>query len=284
VSREQLYPAGAQGLAVAALDERLDVVADPPRRQPVGQVGHLDRPGREVQPRARLDALVDGRDRDGVGDVVVRDRLAVLVDVDAAMAVVAGQRDERRAAARHREQLLVLLGCGPRQCRTGQARGELDALDEEAVAVVHVGVLVDEPGLRSAEPRLLVLAVEAEDRRRRVQAQVVADGRAADPRPLEQCRGLERAAGDHDNRGPDRDPPRLGAVIARVDRLHPGGAAVLDQHALAAGADEELGAVLECVAQPGLLAGLLRPRDVAEAQVAGGLVRVAVGVGVADDR
>ena len=103
--------------------------------------------------------------------------------VDAAVAVVAGERDERRAVADvARSSCLVLLGAATHGIAEPVSAGRvLDALDQEAVAVADVRELVDEAGLRRAPPRL------AGPRRRsratrdaRVQAQVVAGRRAAD--------------------------------------------------------------------------------------------------------
>src|SRR2546425_1183822 len=83
---------------------------------------------------------------------------------------------------------------------------------------------------------------------------------------------------------PELHASLLGAVVARVHSLDAGGTPVLDQHLLGAAADDELGAVLERVEEEGAVARHLRPRLLAEAEVAGVLGGVPLGVGVADDR
>ena len=155
---------------------------------------------------------------DRVVDRIGDDRLAGLVDRDPAVAVVAGQRDERRAVAERLHQLLVLLAARP-DARADQAGGVVGALDHEAVAVARIVVVVAQARLRRAPPGLLVGAVHAERRRAGVQAEVVAGRRAADARAQQQRGGVQRAAGDDDPRRVDRHRD-LRAVGAGGGRPH----------------------------------------------------------------
>ena len=81
-----------------------------------------------------------------VGERVEGDRLPVGVDVDAAVTAVAQQADEGHTEADLLHHLLVRARAGERQRRADQRRRVLGRLDQEAVAVLDVGELVDEPG------------------------------------------------------------------------------------------------------------------------------------------
>src|SRR5205085_407263 len=91
-----------------------------------------------------------------------------------------------------------------------------------------------------------------------------------------------RATRDYDSLRPDRDRV-LRAVLAGVDRFHARGAAVLHEHPLRTAAHDDLGVVVDRVAQPRLVGRELAARLVAVAEIAGRLVGVLGRVRVADD-
>ena len=198
VRGEEPPAAAAERDLLHALGEPREVVAAAPAGQAGGERGDLDRTGCPVRLGELVDAEVDGAPVLLVLDRVPDDRLAARVDLDAAVAAVARERHERRVVLRARDEVLVRLGRHPRDRRADQPRRVLHALDQEAVAVLDVRELVHEAGLRRAPPRTLVLGVRADERDARVQAEVVADGRAADAASQEQRGRLERAARDDD--------------------------------------------------------------------------------------
>jgi hypothetical protein len=89
-----------------------------------------------------------------------------------------------------------------------------------------------------------------------VQAQVLAGGRAADPRAQQQRGGLDRAGRHYDGRRVDRQRRRR-AVLVRDERLHARRPAVTREDALGARADDEAGAGVGRVLQEGLHRRLL---------------------------
>ena len=76
----------------------------------------------------------------------------------------------------------------------------------------------------------------------------------------------------------------LPSVRRLPDRLDPGRAAILGEHAHRPGEGEETGAVLLRVGEPGPVGALLAAGLIAESEIAGRLRRVAAGIGVAHDR
>ncbi len=116
-----------------------------------------------------------------------------------------------------------------------------------------------------------------------MQAQVPPHRRAADPRAQQQGRRLERPAGHDHARRPHCYAGAAPALRVAVDALHPGRAPALDQYALGEATYDRLGAVLDGVREVGLGGRLLGAALVSEADVAGGLGRVAGLVDVARD-
>ena len=178
--------------------------------------------------------------------------------------------------------VLVDAAAVPGHRRGAEAGQRRRGLDQEAVAVLEVGELAAERGLRGAPPALLGLVVDADDAAGGVQAQVVAHGGAADARAQQQGRRLQRTARGHDlgcaHEHAGRDARRVG-----VGRLDAGGATALDHDAVGAAARHHLRAVLERVLEVGLQRALLGAGLVAEAEEAGGARVVGAAVGVAGD-
>ena len=87
----------------------------------------------------------------------------MIVDHDAALAVVAGDRDERRGVPEHaRHHLLVLRAVDPRERHRLEARGDVGGLDQEAEVAVAVLELVRQRGLDLPDPALDRLVVDAD--------------------------------------------------------------------------------------------------------------------------
>ena len=188
---------------------------------------------------------------------------------------------KRRPVTKPRHRLLVRGGGGERERRGREPGGVLRALEQEAVAVSEVGELVHQAGVRSAPPRLHVVGVVAKARRAGMQAQVVADGRAADLGAQQQRRRFERARGHDDlRRAHGHRGARAGERIG-PGRLHARGAAALHEHALGAAPRHDHRTALVSIGQEGADRRLLGPGLVAEADVAGAVIGVALGVDVA---
>ena len=283
VRAEEPEAAGPQGHALPALDAIVEIVAVAPARRAAGHRLDLACAGRRVQARLRVDRPVRVAHVELVGEVVVRDRLAVRVDLDPAVAVVAQQADEGAAVADPLHHLLVPAGVRERQRGPDQRRRVLRRLDQEAVAVLDRCELVHEPGLRRAPPGVLVLAVDAEQRGAGMDPQVVPDRGAADLRAHQQRRRLERAGRDHDLRRAHRHASRAAGLGIGPRALDARRVAVLDQHALDRAAHDDVGAGVEGVLQVGPLGAQLRPGLVAEADVGRRRRVVTALVGVPQD-
>jgi hypothetical protein len=153
-------------------------------------------------------------------------------------------------------------------------------LDEEAVLALALLELVRQRRLDLADPALDRLLVDAADERRRMQPQVLARGRSADPRAQQQRRRLDRA-GRHHNGRRLHGQRRRRAVGLRDGRLDAARAAVVCEDSLGARADHEPRAVIGGVLEEGLhrrlLAALLAAREAvaADARVLARDVRVA---------
>ena len=279
---EQPGAAGAEVTRLRLGKEGAEVVTEAPQRQPLGEERDLDRAAGLVQVRDAVDAQPQVALVELVGHGVERNRLAVRVDRDAPVAAIAGERYETRATTRHGHQLLVLGGRGPRHRRAGEPGRVVRALDQEAVALLDVLELVRQPGVRRAEKRVLVAPVHPEHGDARMQAQVFADGGAADAGAQQQRGRLERPTRDDHRRSAHREL-RLRAVVVGHGRLDACSAPVLGEHAVGVRAYDDLRAGLGGVAQPRLVGRELAAGLVAKAEVTGALEAVLARVGVADD-
>ena len=144
VRTEEPEAAGPQGNALPALDAVVEIVAVAPARRATGHRLDLTCAGRGVQAGLCVDRPVRVAHVQLVGEVVVRDRLAVRVDLDPAVAVVAQQADEGPAVAHLLHHLLVPASVREGQRGTDQRRRVLSRLDQEAVSVLDRGELVHE--------------------------------------------------------------------------------------------------------------------------------------------
>ena len=216
--------------------------------RPVASTPMRWRAGGVVQADLGLERAARRGDVDRVGQRVERHaHRGRLVEHDLALAVVADQADERGHVAEVLEEGLVLLAAGPRDRAGADAGRVLDALDQEAVAVARRSPAANSSmsaGLRRAPPGLGLLRVGAHRRRARVQAQVLAGGRAADLGAQQQRRGLQRAGGDDDVRRADGDRGGRAGLRVGVDGGDAGGAAALGEDLQREGVDDDLGAVV----------------------------------------
>ncbi len=214
-------------------------------------------------------------------------RVAGVVDGHPAVAMVAGEVDERRAPSPGEHPLLVVAAGQPWRGRREQPGRRLRRLDEEAVAVTEVRELVRDRRLRRAPPPALIVRVDAGHRPGRVESQVLAHRGAPDPRAKQQRGRLDRAARDDDDwaRGPR---PGLRAVRSapapdrssapRPPSARPPSRRIRSARQLGT----QVGAVVVRIDQVGLLGRELRAGLVAEAHVAGALRVVGVAIGVSD--
>src|SRR5207248_5120747 len=156
VRREEPLPARALRHPPAALDERLEVVAVAPGRQAGRQREDRLGPRGVVQARLRLHPVPEAPYVVLVLDRIPGDGLAVRVDLDAAVASVTGNRDERGPVLEVGHALLVVGGGRPRNRRGADGRRVLRALEQESVAgAVRVLELVRQLSMWRATPRAL---------------------------------------------------------------------------------------------------------------------------------
>ncbi len=238
-------------------------------------------PGRDVAADLRLDPPADHGLVARVTDRVEGLGQAGRVELDPAVGLppVADQRHRGAGVPEVLESLLVLARVEPGGGGGGQAGRVLHSLDQEAVTVIRTDELVDQTALGSAPPGRHLGAIGTEHRGRGMEPEVAARGRPADPGAQQHPAALQRARGNHDLRGPNR---QLGAAGGRAAG-DPGGPSAVDQHPLDEAPGDDLGPGLEGVAQIRLHRGLLGPGLVAEAHVAGAGRVIAPPVGVAGD-
>ena len=177
---------------------------------------------------------------------------------------------------------LELSAGDPGHSRDDHRRRPLCVLDQEPVPVLDVREFVHLGGHRCTPPRVGFVRVDAEEADHRMKVQVLAHRRAADAGAQQQCGGFQRAARD-DHPG-SLDGQLHGGAGRRVGvrGFHAGGAAVLDQHPLGRTADDHLPAGIDEVTQIGLAHVALGAGPVTESDVPGGLRRIGLRVGVAD--
>ena len=204
-----------------------------------------------VEPR-ELDVGARGdRPVERVVELPADERLPVRPEHDLAGAAVVGEGMPGRRPAQLQHPPLVGGAAGEGEVRGPEGEAEPDRLDEEAGALDRVGEVERDDRLELAAPGVDLLVVEPGHEVGRMETEVPAGRRAADPAAQQERGRLDPAAGDDDERGLDGELD-LGAAGVAGAGDDPRRATVGDDDPLGRAVDDEARAGVGRVLEVGL--------------------------------